>query len=370
MSRIVFVTQVMDDRHPVLGFAVGWVRALADRAEQVVVIANEVGHLPSNLGADVISLGKEWGAGRGRRGARYERALLRVKRTVRPHGLVAHMCPVYLNLAAPIARAAGWKTVLWFAHPADGPGLRLAERLAGAILTSLPGSYPRSGPKIRAIGQGIETDVFHFFPPPPVGDGVRLLALGRTSPAKGFPVAIRAVGLLRARGLEATLRIVGPSTTPQERGHGLELRRLIETEGLADSVSLEGPVPPAQVPELIASSHVLVNAMVGGTGDKVVFEAMALGRLPVVANPAFHPVLEGLALELSFTEGDERELAARIGDLARAEPSVREEVARELRARVVRDHSVDHWAEGVVRVIEELRGSDPAPTAARARKAS
>lgn len=365
MSRVVFVTQLLDPDDPVLGFSVGWIRALATRCERLVVIANEVRSVPPDLGADVFSLEKERGRGRLRRGVRYQRMLLRVARECRPEALVAHMCPVYLDLAAPIARAYSIRTLLWFAHNADHLTLRLAEQLADAVITSLPGAYPRPSPKVRVLGQAIDTDAVRFSPPPPLDGGIRLLALGRTSPAKGFAVSIRAVELLREKGLDVALRIVGPSTTRIEEAHRAELQQLIDSLGLVSAVSLEGPVPPARVPELIAGSHVLVNTMAGGTGDKVVFEAMAVGRPPLVSNPAFQSVLEGLPLTLTFTEGNEHELAARIRDVAVADAAVGERTARELRRRVERNHSIAHWADGVVRVIEEFREAERAPAASR-----
>jgi glycosyltransferase involved in cell wall biosynthesis len=105
------------------------------------------------------------------------------------------------------------------------------------------------------------------------------------------------------------------------------------------------------VTSAIAEADVLVNAMVAGSGDKVVFEAAAMQRPVLVSNPAFAGLLAGLPLELRFPAGDHRALAARIADLAAAEPAAREAVGHELRARVARDHSLSHWADAVAAVV-------------------
>src|SRR4051812_33877857 len=100
MTSLIFVTQLVDEEDPVLGFVTDWVRALARRAD-VTVIANGVRRVPNDLGADVISLGREKGAGKAARGARYERAVASLTAGGRIDALLAHMCPLYLDLASP-----------------------------------------------------------------------------------------------------------------------------------------------------------------------------------------------------------------------------------------------------------------------------
>jgi glycosyltransferase involved in cell wall biosynthesis len=140
---------------------------------------------------------------------------------------------------------------------------------------------------------------------------------------------------------------VGPSTTAQERAHRAELSELL-ARTLGDAGTLMPGVSHAQVPTVIAEHDVLVNAMVGGSGDKVVFEAAALGRPVVVSNPAFAGFLQGLPLPLTFTEGDHGELAERIQTLAATDTETWIATTKELRVRVERDHSLGHWADAVM----------------------
>jgi glycosyltransferase involved in cell wall biosynthesis len=105
-------------------------------------------------------------------------------------------------------------------------------------------------------------------------------------------------------------------------------------------------VPRAQVPALLAGADAVVNATRGGSSDKALFEACA-SCVPVLAsNPV---VAELLPPELRFAEGDVADLAARIAALARASTEERQALGRELRVGVERGHSVDTWADGVLR---------------------
>jgi hypothetical protein len=104
---------------------------------------------------------------------------------------------------------------------------------------------------------------------------------------------------------------------------------------------LGGPVPRAQLPALFARSHVLVNNMRAGAPDKVVYEAAA-SCLPVLAsNPVFDDLLPA---ELRFDRDDVDGLAGKLRALdLRRRP--------ELRDVVVRRHSVEHWADGLLATV-------------------
>ena len=346
--NLLFVTQNLDARDPILGSVVGSVRALGRRFERVTVIANQVGEVPADLGADVISLRREEGASRASRGLRYQRAL--AASAGGAGALLAHMCPVYVNLAAPILRLRGVPVLLWFAHPSVTPTLRLADRLADRIVTSLPGAYPLPGPKVRVIGQAVDVDGFPFAPRPR-NDRLLLIAAGRTSPSKGFDTIVRGVAAARDAGVDARLRIVGPSTTREEIAHRALLQELMR-DRLGDAGRLDPGIPHAGMAIALADADVLVNDMVAGSGDKVVFEAAALGRPVLVSNPSFAGLLDDLPISARFPPRDDRSLAERIVAFAAVDEATRQATAKELRIRVERDHSVGHWADSVRAVAE------------------
>ena len=273
MKRIVFVTQQIDPEHPNLAAATAMVAALAAKVDEVVVIALRAvpGVLPDNCVVHVI--GAPY---RIQRGFNYARALLRSLHP-RPIGLVAHMSPIYAVLAAPLLRPLGVPVVLWFTHWKPSRLLRLSERLSNKVVSVARGSFPLPSNKVIPIGHGIDMSQFPCQEP---GDGtppLRALALGRTSPAKGLEAIVRAVLMVRERGVDVVLEIRGPSETDEEREHLQYLKRLA-----SDAVRVEPPVPRTRLPEAFEQTDVLVNNTAEGSLDKVVFEACA-SCLPVLA---------------------------------------------------------------------------------------
>ena len=332
MRRLVFVTQRIDPDDPNLAAAIPMVAALARRVDEVTVLALDArpAGLPGNV--RVRTFGASTRLGRGLRFA----AVLAGELRRRPQALVAHMSPVYAVLAAPLARPLGTKVVLWFTHWRRSRLLALAERLSTAVVSVDERSFPLPSSKLRAIGHGIDVGQFPCTerPPPPV----RLLALGRYSPAKGLDHVLRAVALVP----EAELLVHGPTVTEEERGHRAELERLRDELELGGRVRLEGPVPRDRVLALLGYATALVNNMRAGAPDKVVYEAAA-ACVPVLAsNPVFDELLPP---ELRFARERPEELAERIRALAGAELDA---VGRTLRERVEAGHSVETWADGVL----------------------
>jgi glycosyltransferase involved in cell wall biosynthesis len=353
VERLIFVTQMIDADDPVMGFVVPQVRRLAAHVD-VLVIANEVRSVPDDLGATVISLGKERGRNQGSRGSRFVSAIGRELHRDRPLAILAHMCPIYLCLAAPLAKTYRVPLILWFAHPADTLRLRVAERCADAVLTTFPASYPRPGPKVEPIGQAIDTDAFAWSPLRPRQPGsLHLLALGRTSPVKGYDVMIRALAGAKQAGVHAELRIVGPSGTAAERRHRVELRALAD-ECAPGSVRFDDGVGRAEVAALLREADVVLNATAPGSADKVVLEAMAVGRPVLASSPSFEPLLANAPLPMSFPDRDAEALADRIATMASTPTDEIERVGQMLRKRIEDEHSIEHSATNVLRVATEL----------------
>jgi glycosyltransferase involved in cell wall biosynthesis len=333
--RLVVVTQQVDPASAVLGATVDKLRALAARVDELVVLADGAveGALPENSRVRLFRSRHRAG-----RGLRFESALAaELARRPRPAAVLAHMCPIYAVLAAPLARPARVKVLLWFTHWRRSRLLAAATRASTTVLSVDERTFPRRTRKLVAIGHGIDVSGLACVTRPE-RKPLTLLALGRTSPAKGLETIVRAVGQVQRVGL----RIVGPATTEEERLHKIALERLVIDLRLLDRVDITGPVPRHAVPDLYAHVDALVNDMRPGATDKVVYEAAAT-CLPVIAsNPAFDTLLPP---ELRFEHGDVDGLAAAIAGLRKLD---RNAIGRTLRETVVRDHSVDVWADRVV----------------------
>jgi len=263
------------------------------------------------------------------RGRRYAAALERELRR-RPAAVLVHMTPLLAVLAAPLARPRRVPLLLWFTHWKRSRTLVLAERLSTAVLTVDRRSFPLASDKVVAIGHGIDLARFPCRPREPAGR-LRVVALGRTSPAKGYETLVRAAALA-----DVELELRGPSFTAEERAERVRLEAL--------GARVEEPVAYAGVPELLFGKDVLVNNMREGALDKVVYEAAATCMPVLASNRGFDDVLPP---ELRFERDDARDLADK---LARLRDADRNAIGRRLRAAVEERHSVEHWADEVLRV--------------------
>jgi hypothetical protein len=100
--------------------------ALAALVDEVVVLADGAvpGVLPSNVRVRTFRASRRAG-----RGLRFEAALARELGGLRGGAVVAHMCPIYAVLAAPLARPLRIPLVLWFTHWRSSRLLRSRARL-------------------------------------------------------------------------------------------------------------------------------------------------------------------------------------------------------------------------------------------------
>ncbi len=137
--------------------------------------------------------------------------------------------------------------------------------------------------RLNLIYHGV--DVVELMPLPslqPADHAPEILSVGRLVEKKGFPILLRAAAMLRRRGIDFQLRIVGDG--PDEG----DLRRLTAGLALEESVRFEGAVPHEKLIPIFRRAEVFVLAsIVAADGDRdglpnVLLEAMALG-IPVVS---------------------------------------------------------------------------------------
>ena len=141
-----------------------------------------------------------------------------------------------------------------------------------------------TGARICLRYNALELDRFPFRPPAPPAPGtaLRVAAVGRLVPKKGFEVLLRALAALVDSGVEVTAVIAG------EGELGDSLAALVRELGLGERVQLPGALTQSEVKALLNGSHVLVAPCVPAADGNVdglptvVLEAMACGT-PVIA---------------------------------------------------------------------------------------
>ena len=144
-----------------------------------------------------------------------------------------------------------------------------------------------------AVARGVPSERAHFVPNAVAeptsqaepfaapGTAIRVVAAGRLHPKKGFDILVRAIGLLRASGLDVVCDIAGEG---EERAH---LESLIAELDLTAAVSLIGWT--ADVSGFLAMGDLFAFPSHQEGFPLTLLEAMAVG-LPVVSSSIDGPV--------------------------------------------------------------------------------
>ncbi|MCU1385900.1 MAG: hypothetical protein JWL71_4597 [Acidobacteria bacterium] len=114
------------------------------------------------------------------------------------------------------------------------------------------------------------------------GPRIKLLTVSRIDPRKGLRVLPDVVRLLRGRGFEVELDIVGPAVGAPGEAEQAAIERDAVAAGIADRVRFTGAVPLDRLMPLYRQYDVFVLPTLPGEGiPRVLLEAMA-GGVPVV----------------------------------------------------------------------------------------
>jgi glycosyl transferase family 1 len=197
--------------------------------------------------------------------------------------------------------------------------------------------------------------------PAPLATGTegRLLCLASITPRKGHDVLVEA--LAGVADLDWTCECVGSVRRDPE--HVARVRDLIDRHGLADRMSLSGPLPDAELADLFGRTDLLVLASRGETFGMVVTEALARG-VPVLTSAvdALPDTLgrthDGTVPGMLVPPGDAAALSAALRTYL-TDSSLRgrlHEAARERR------RELDDWTTAAAKlaaVLDGLRGGEP-----------
>jgi glycosyltransferase involved in cell wall biosynthesis len=261
------------------------------------------------------------------------------------------MGPVFAVAAAPIARLAGRPTFLWYAHGHVSPMLRLAHALVDGVGTSTPEGFRIVSPKVTITGQGIDLGLFR--PPEVAPTGERLLSVGRYSPVKDYGTLLEALARpALAKRPDLAVVLLGGVHSASEAAYLEGLRAQSQRLALASRVCFREGLPHAAMAGAYQRATLFASTSQTGSLDKAVLEAAACGLPPIVCTPAFRALFGDAWPDLSFAPGDAPALAERLAGWLDRSPAERGSLTRTLWAAIERSHSVDHWADAVIGMIE------------------
>lgn len=322
--RLLIITQKVDKNDAILGFFHRWIIEFAKQphVETVKVICLQEGEsdLPQNV--KVLSLGKERGAGRLARVARFYSYIVRERNNY--DAVFVHMNPIYVVLGGFVWNMLDKKITLWYTHKHVDVKLKIATAFAAQIFTASPESFRLKTKKLVVVGHGIDVEEFA-----PVArnshERISLISVGRISPTKNQLIlaqAIKKVGDVAS----VALSLVGGSLTSGDRAYEHKLTTYIQEEKLEDSVTLVGPVAPDTIIDWYHRADMFLNLSSTGSLDKAVLEAMACGLQILTSNEAFKNILP----PENFTTNDPATIAEKIIALSTrpAPPQLREYVVQ------------------------------------------
>ena len=223
----------------------------------------------------------------------------------------------------------------------------------------LEGVLDGTGANISLQYNALELDRFPYYKPQEPTSPLKISAVGRLVPKKGFSDLIDAAARLKARGLPIEVSIGG---TGELAG---ALAAQITHLGLDDEVTLLGPLNQEEVRGLLRSSHVFVAPCVPGEDGNidglptVVLEAMASGT-PVVATAVTglpEVILDG-DTGILLQPGDVAGIADALAAIAAGEVDVR---LLSRNARVLVEQHFDSRRQA--RTLSRWESAQPEPTA-------
>ena len=259
-------------------------------------------------------------------------------------GLHAYFAHVPAEVAS---HAAGFLGCPWgfSTHALDArkvPPAELAERArqAACIVAcnhDVAAELSALGARVTLIPHGVDIRRFQADGPATINGRLMVLAVGRLVEKKGFSVLIDAVALADE---PLSVRIVGDGPLHEH------LVAQIASAGVADRVTLSGPMTHADLPGAYqAAQVVVVPSIVNAEGDRdglpnVVLEAMAMGR-PVVGSDvgAVSAAVEHGATGILVPPGDAVALAAAFDRLS-TDVALRERLGVAARHRVEHDYEL------------------------------
>lgn len=347
----------LDVNDPPLSFTNDWVNEFAKHVDHLYLITMEKGvyEVPDNVQVFTVGLGK--GVPKWKKTANFYRHLFGILRKNKIDGCFSHMQPIFSILAGPILNILNIPLVTWYAHPKINLTLKLAHFFSNHTVASLYSAYPYKKNKLTVIGQGIDTQLFQKIPMERPAKTTHLLYSGRISSIKNIETLVKAVALLKKHPQHDLLvTLTGNAQSEADERYLQELHVLIASLGLTHTIRFEKAISRSQLPRLNATADLYINLTPSGSGDKVVWEAMACETPTLVANTGFSETLGKYSTLLTFEYGNPVDLSHKIAQFLELSPIERADMGSYLRQQVIQMHSLNALPEKVLRLIKKQQG--------------
>ena len=244
----------------------------------------------------------------------------------------------------------------------DVPGQHLALKMREANAVICISQFARSQlmrisdplqwPKFRLCRLGVDPRQFAFNPSHNDGPRLRLVSVGRLTPAKGQVLLVQACALLRDAGIDFSLTIVGDGPDRQR------VTTAVERLHLGDQITLTGALTQEGVRQALSAADVFVLPSLAEGIPVVLMEAMSWG-VPCVSTPVngIPELIEHGHTGLLALPGDVNSLFEQLQSLA-GNSALCLQIAKAARLKVERDFDLPH---NVRKLGAIFAGFEPAP---------
>jgi len=292
-NNLLICTQVIDSKSSTLGFMHRWVEELSKVYNTIIVVCLFKGEckLPSNV--KVISLGKEFNI-------KSDTVIKRIKHVLNFYKIIfseirnynkvfVHMNQEYVLLGGLFWRIMRRKIFMWRNHYSGSFLTKIAGRLCEKVFFTSKFSFTAKFKNGVQMPVGVDIDSFK------TTDKINkkknsILFLARLDPSKKPDVVLKALKILKDKGVEFTATFVG-GTSDKSIKFGQEMYNLKKDLGLHENVVFVGSVPSTETYKYYLSHDIYVNMSRSGMLDKTIFEALVAGCVPVTTSIDFQEMV-------------------------------------------------------------------------------
>lgn len=349
--NLLIINFEMDDNSGVLAWQASVARALAGRCESVLVLTDRLGRFKAapNLEARLLDYRPHGIPYRLGGALLMQWRLYRLLKERRIDRCFIHMNHPWGYRLAPVLRLLRIPSLMWYAHGTVTPSLRWALRGVTRVVTSTPEGFRIPSPKVRIIGQGVDSGMFRI---PDLGERRDILYVGRISRRKRIDLLLDIMAEVAKLdpGGRLRLRLVGPVLNPDDAKYDMEMRSRMWSMGLSDRVEFVGFVPQERIPGFYATAFLHLNVSKTGSMDKTVLEAVSCGCPALTGNEAFRDFFRETP-EFLLESDDAAAAARRVLDIRARLPDYPPE---RLRALIVDRHDQGAFVGKVLSQLEEM----------------
>lgn len=312
--KLLIFTQKVDKSDSVLGFFHRWIEEFSKGCESVIVICLYEGKhsLPANV--RVLSLGKEKKQSRFNYVVNFYKYIWGTRKEY--NKVFVHMNQEYLLLGGIFWKLWRKPAYLWRNHHAGSFLTDIAAAFCTKVFCTSRFSFTAKYKKTTLMPVGV--DIENFKPDATVSRIDRsILSLGRISPSKNNAMLVDVVVGMKDPSIHAS--IYG-DPLPQDQGYYDMLKEKAST-----NIVFKSGIPNTETVKVYSAHSIFVNMSSSGMYDKTIFEAMACGCLILASNENLRGQIPD---DFIFRQGDEKELAEKLGKLLNYDRARTEESSR------------------------------------------